>query len=117
VAKLSTSDKNLPTLVSELWDMVVAYAKQETIDPLRALRDFIKFGLMGSVLLTAGFGLVALGGLRALQEETSPHWTGNWSWVPYALTLPASMAVAGLLWLRINADRRRAKRHAKVKGV
>jgi hypothetical protein len=116
MAKSNTTDKSLPTLVSELWDMVVAYAKQETVDPLRTLLGFIKYGLIGSVLLALGFVLLALGGLRALQEETSPHWTGNWSWVPYTLTLVVSAVVAGVLGLRINADRRRAKRHAKAKG-
>jgi hypothetical protein len=117
VAKANASDKSLPTLVSELWDMVVAYAKQETVDPLKSLKTFIQWGLLGSVLLAVGFGLLALGGLRALQAETRPHWTGNWSWVPYALTLAVSIVVAGLLGWRINADRRRAKRHAKAKGA
>src|SRR3712207_7852531 len=30
------SDKSLPTIAAELWDLVRAYAKQETIEPVRS---------------------------------------------------------------------------------
>ena len=39
------SEKSLPTLASELWDLVRAYAKQETIEPLKGIGRFIGFGL------------------------------------------------------------------------
>ena len=94
--------------------MVVAYAKQETVDPLKRLGRFAKFGLAGSVLLAVGFLLLAVAGLRALEEETVPHWQGNWSWVPYLLTTAGAVAVAGLLATRITADRRRADRHRRA---
>jgi formate-dependent nitrite reductase membrane component NrfD len=117
VANSMTNDKSLPTLVSELWDLVVAYAKQETVDPLKTLGRFIKFGVAGSVLVAVGFVMLALGGLRALQQEASPPFSGDLSWVPYACTLGLSIIVALLLAWRINADRRRARRHAGAKGA
>ena len=70
----------------------------------------------GSLLLGIGFLLLAMAGLRALQEETLPHWSGNWSWVPYLLTMAGAVAVAVLLGLRITSDRRRAGRRRDSAG-
>lgn len=114
MAEQSTTDKSLPALASELRSLVVTYAKQETVEPLRRLGRFAKFGFVGSLLLGVGFLLLAMAGLRALQQETAPHWTGNWSWVPYLITVAGSLAVAALLGLRIGADRRRADRRRRA---
>ena len=108
------SDKSVPALLAELRDLVVAYAKQETVDPLKRLGRFAKFGFAGSLFLGIGFLLLGLGGLRLLQQETLPHWTGNWSWVPYAITLAGSLLVAVLLGFRITADKRKADRRRRA---
>ena len=86
----------LPALISELWDLVVAYAKQETLDPLRSLGRFIGFGVAGALLMVVGLVLISAGGLRALQVETNDHLTGNWSWAPYGILAVFCLAVAGL---------------------
>ena len=96
-------EKPLPTLVSELWDLVVAYAEQETVDPLRALGRFIGFGIPGALLIVLGLVLVSVGGLRALQAETRGHLAGNLSWVPYGIVAAFCLAVAGLAVWRIFA--------------
>jgi hypothetical protein len=116
VATPTSKEKSLATQVSELWQLVVAYFKQETLDPLKSLGRFAKYGLAGSLLLGIGFLLLAMAGLRALQEETLPHWSGNWSWVPYLLTMAGAVAVAVLLGLRITSDRRRAGRRRDSAG-
>ena len=98
-----TPEKPLPTLISELWDLVVAYAKQETIDPLRALGRFIGFGIPGALLMVVGLILVSVAGLRALEVETHHHLSGNWSWAPYGILTVFCLTVAGLAVWRIFA--------------
>ena len=98
-----TPEKPLPTLLSELWELVVAYAKQETVDPLRALGRFVGFGIPGALLMVVGLALVSVAGLRALQVETHEHLTGNLSWVPYGILGVFCLAVAGLAVWRIFA--------------
>ena len=90
------SEKSLPTLASELWDLVRAYAKQETVEPLKGLARFVGFGLAGSFALGIGLVLLALGALRALQTETGTAFDGNWSWVPYLIVLVGCASIAGI---------------------
>ena len=100
--------KGLPTLASELWELVVTYARQETIAPIKGLGRFLAFGLAGSVLLGIGLVLLALAGLRALQTEFGRPFEGNWSWGPYAIVLVACVGVAGLAARAIGAQKRKA---------
>lgn len=76
--------------------MTVAYARQETIDPIKGLGRFIVFGIGGSLLLGIGVVLLTLGGLRALQTETSTTFSGNWSWAPYGIAVVLLVGLAGL---------------------
>lgn len=106
-----SSSKGLPTLVQELWDLVVAYAKQETVEPLKGLARFVAFGVGGSLLVGLGVVLLLLGGLRALQEEATSTFDGNWSWAPYVLTLVAAVVVIGLaVWAVGRGPRKREER-------
>jgi hypothetical protein len=80
-------------MVNELWETIVTYAKQQTLDPLRQLGRYIGFGVAGALIIGLGLVFLALGGLRALQVELGGHrghvvvgrghLSGNWSWVPY----------------------------------
>ena len=78
--------KSVPQVLSELKDLTVTYAKQETVDPLKGLGRFIGFGVGGSFVLGIGVCLLGLGALRALQTETDGTFDGNWSWAPYLIT-------------------------------
>jgi hypothetical protein len=86
----------------EFVDLVVAYAKQETLGPLRGLGRFLGFGVGGSVALALGIPLLLLALLRALQTETGSTFQGNLSWLPYLITAAAALAVAGLAVWRIT---------------
>lgn len=84
--------------VGELFDFVKAYARQETLDPLKGAGRWLALGVAGSLLLMIGTLELTLALLRALQTETDTKLTGNLSWLPYVITLVAAALVAGLLW-------------------
>ena len=102
-----TSDKSIPTLASELLDLVRAYAKQETLVPLKGIGRWLAFGLAGSLLLGTGLLLLAVGALRALQTETGDTFDGNWSWAPYLIVLAACAVVIALVASRIGKKAKR----------
>jgi hypothetical protein len=102
-----TSDKSIPTLASELLDLVRAYAKQETIEPLKGIGRWLAFGLAGSLLVGTGLLLLAVGALRALQTETGDTFDGNWSWAPYLIVLAGCAVVIALVASRIGKKAKR----------
>ncbi len=108
--KADTTDKGLPALVSELWDLVLRYAKQETVDPLKALGRYLAAGVAGAVALGIGLVLLALALLRALQEETAPHLSRNWSWAPYLIVVLVAGLIVAVLARGIGAERRKVER-------
>lgn len=100
-------DASLPTQVVEFKNLVVAYAKQETLDPLKNLGRFVAAGLTGAILLSVGLVFLSVGMLRALQEETGSSFTGNLTWVPYVLTMAAGLVVIVLAVLAIGRPKRK----------
>jgi hypothetical protein len=90
------AEKTAQEQVRELKDLVIAYFKQETVDPLKGMARYFGFGILGAVLMGTGIGFVAIGGLRALQTETGTTFTGNWSWAPYAITVFGLLIIAAL---------------------
>ena len=109
----SSDNKSLPTLAVELKDMVVSYAKQETVEPLHGLLRFLQFGIPGSILLASGLLLMVLGLLRALQTETGTWFAGNLTVIPYLITVAFCGLVIGLAARAIGAPSRRAKETSK----
>jgi len=97
----------LPQLVTELWDLIVAYFKQETVVPLQQLGRWIAFGILGAFLLGGGVLLLSMAGLRALQEETGTTFTGNLSWIPYMILFVTLVAGAAITWKARGVRRRR----------
>jgi len=104
----------LPQLVLELRDLIVAYAKQETIVPLRQLGRYVLFGVAGSLLLGLGVVLLGVGGLRALQNETGDTFTGDWSWAPYLITFVA-MLLGGIVTWKARGARSARKRRKETR--
>lgn len=94
--------QTVPEVLSDLVELVRQYAKQETVDPLKSLGRFFKFGFAGAFATAFGVVLLILAGLRALQTETGSTFTGNWSWAPYLITFLGAAAVIGLAVLRAN---------------
>ena len=113
-ATKTSGDKSLPTLAGELWELVVAYLKQETIVPIKGLARFVAIGLAGSAVLSIGLVLLALALLRVLQTETDTSFTGKLSWAPYLITLFGCAVVAGLAARAIGSHKRRAARKGAI---
>lgn len=97
--------KSIPQVATELWELSTAYAKQETVDPLKGLGRFFQFGVSGIVLLAVGSVLLLVGLLRFLQTETGSALTGNLSWVPYLVVLVVAAAFIGLVVRRLVKQR------------
>lgn len=73
--------------IQDIWQLVVAYIKQETLEPLKGLGRFLARGLLASLALSLGLFFMLLGVLRVLQTETGSAFEGFWSWVPYVVTI------------------------------
>ena len=91
---------------SDIKDLLVAYAKQETVDPLKTLQRYLSFGLTGAIMIGVGlsFGLLAL--LRGLQEvdlfnDPATVEGGTWSFVPYVITGVVGVVLATLFLHRL----------------
>ena len=101
------ADKSMATVVAELWQLTVAYAKQEIRDPLTGLASYVAWGVATMLLLGLGSVLLALGALRALQTETGSTFTGNLSWAPYGIVLAGSIVVLGIVGAIITRGKQR----------
>jgi hypothetical protein len=80
--------------INEVKDLLIAYFKQETIDPLKGLLRYVGFGLAGALLIGTGVCFLAVGLLRALQTETGTRFQGHWSWAPYGITVVGLVLIA-----------------------
>ena len=95
------SPKTTADHVEDLRDLVVGYAKQETIDPLRSLQRYAGWGAGGSLCIGAGCIFLLLALLRGLQSidalvDPSEPWGGTWSFVPYLATVIVGAGMIGL---------------------
>jgi hypothetical protein len=88
--------------VGQTVEMVKAYAKQETLGPLRGAGRWLAFGTAASLLFGLGIFLVVLGILRLLQTELPDTFDGTWSWVPYLVALIVCLAAVALAISRIK---------------
>ena len=84
----------------EIKDLTIAYAKQETVDPLKLLGRYIALGLAGALLIGVGVILLTFAGVRALQVETGTALTGNWTWVPYMAAI-VFLAIVMVIFARM----------------
>ena len=80
-------DRSPKESATEVWGLVRDYAKQETLDPLKGLVSYLKWGLVGALLVAIGLVELILAVLRAVQAEGGGALDGRWSFVPYLVTL------------------------------
>jgi hypothetical protein len=102
-----TEQKTVTENIRDLWELLLAYARQEMVDPLKGLGRYIGWGVGGSLFLGLGLVLLALGGLRALQTETGDVFDGNWSFAPYLIVFVVLVAVLVFTASRITREPKR----------
>jgi hypothetical protein len=103
--------KPIPQLVTELWDLIVLYFKQETVVPLQGLARYIGLGVLGSFLIGMGVIFCTVSALRALQV-TSSAFDGDWTWVPYLIVVAALLLGGAITWKALKAAQAKAKAKA-----
>lgn len=104
---LSRSSKQAESVdapsIGELTQLVVAYARQETLDPIRGVGRWLAYGLVAVLSLVLGVTMLAIGTLRLLQFEVFAEST-SWSWLPYFIVIALCTLVVALALSRINKD-------------
>lgn len=88
--------------VSDVVEVVKAYAMQEIVDPLKGLGRWIGAGIAGSILLGLGLLLLLMGLLRLLQDVGEDVFDYKWSFVPYVIVLVITVAIVALVASRIK---------------
>ena len=88
--------------VGDIVDYVKAYAKQETVGPLKGAGTWLGYGAAAALLLSLGIVLLLVGLLRMLQTEWVRSASGNLSWVAYLITLLVAVGVIALAISRIK---------------
>lgn len=99
----SSGEKSLPELGRELVDLTVAYAKQETIEPLKSIGPRLGWGVLGSGTASVGLVFLLIGVLRLVQVELRLR--GLWSFLPYVVAIAVAGAVALFALKQIGAKR------------
>ncbi len=88
--------------VGEVIDYVKAYAKQETLGPLKGAGSWLGYGFAAAAALGFGLVMILLGLLRLLQTEWDRSATGNLSWLAYLIVLVVASALLALTLTRIK---------------
>ena len=88
--------------VGEIVDTLKAYAKQETLGPLKGAGAWLGFGAAGALTLSVGLLLLLLGLLRLLQTEWSRSAEGSLSWLAYLITFAVALVFIALALLRVK---------------
>jgi len=88
--------------IGEVIDYVKAYAKQETLGPLKGAGRWLAFGFAAAFTLGLGLVFIMVGLLRALQTEWDRSATGNLSWLAYVIVLVVASALLVLTISRIK---------------
>lgn len=101
--------------VTEFATMVVDYAKQETLDPLKSLKRYLAHGVAGAVCLGIGLMFLLLALLRGLQSidffAQDGGEPGATTLIPYAITLVVGFVVVGLFVGMIKRDAAKLSAH------
>ena len=100
MARTDDAPKSIQQVATELWELSTAYAKQETLDPLKGLGRYLSYGIGGALLL--GGGIIMLPRYVADQRPALRE------------ILPETFSVSLQLWLLIHKE---VARLARIQSV
>ena len=90
----------------ELVDLVITYAKQETLEPLKGLGKNAALGLGGALLLGIGGIFCSLGALRAMQSQTDWFERHNLTYLPYGATILILVVLSIIGWFGLGPGKK-----------
>ena len=90
----------------ELVDLVIAYAKQETVEPLKGLGKKAAFGLGGAILLGIGGVFCSIAALRAMQSQTDFFERHDLTYLPYILTVLILVVLSLIGWMGLGPGKK-----------
>lgn len=103
---MAKSPKTPSENVQEVFDLVKAYAVQETATPLKGIGTYLKHGVPGAAMIGLGLFFLGLALLRGLQEievfNGGDDGAGFGVTAPYAIVAVASIALLGFIATRIT---------------
>jgi hypothetical protein len=88
--------------VGDIVDYVKAYARQETIGPLKGVGAWLGYGAAAALSLSIGLVLLLVGLLRLLQTEWTRSASGSLSWIAYLITFLVAVAIIALAISRVK---------------
>lgn len=93
----STTDQ-----VSDVVELVKAYAKQETVEPLKGAGRWLAVGTIASFSLGLAMVFGSLGVLRLSQDLGGTVLDGSWSFLHYFITLLVTGVLVAITFSRIS---------------
>jgi hypothetical protein len=88
--------------VGDVIEYVKAYAKQETLGPLKGAGNWLGYGFAAAATLGLGLVLLLVGLLRLVQTEWERSASGNLSWLAYLIVLVVAAVLLALTLMRIK---------------
>ncbi len=93
-----------PSSNDDVFDLVVSYAKQETIEPLRGALRWILWGLASMAFICTGRVFIVLGVVRVTQDVLGDSFQHSWSFVSYFVGVLACGIVVAFALMSIKKD-------------
>ncbi len=86
----------------EMQQLLISYAKQETVEPLKRLGRYLGLGFGGSILMFLGCFFVGLASLRLLQSIDAFGGSSWMSMLPYLITIVVLGVAIALIYLSLS---------------
>jgi Putative Actinobacterial Holin-X, holin superfamily III len=107
------AQKSASQQVQEVRELLIAYVRQETLEPITKLKKYVGLSVGGALLMGTGVIFIAIGVLRLLQG--TEWWGTQWKSVAAYAVVAVSLLVSAGLTIGVFRPRetRRLNRGAK----